>query len=281
MRVGLNIDPAQLPGTLTTFPGISSCRVFGPAGRGIPAWAGPTMAALISAGISPWVSFKDWPSNAQALAAVRAWMDMMPAAVSSAMLTYHHEPEGDILPADYRARWVQLAAAVRAHPNAAKIKLVPIHTLYPARHKIFDRYTNDWTKWLGVWQQWAPTDAAGRYLGDWMGWDCYQEIAATDYEDPAAFFRIPIGAAHQAGVPLAVPELGAIRTVTDPTGTGRAAWIAACLTMLHSSGTAAVNWWQSTGTNGLDYRLTDPAGASAWRAGINQYSPYAANRTGR
>jgi hypothetical protein len=268
MRVGLNIDPSRLTATLAAFPGIASCRVFGPAGKGIPTWTSPTVAALTAAGVTPWISFKDWAHDTTALAAVTTWLDTIPATLSTAILTYHHEPEGDMIPADYRARWVKLAGRVRAHPNASKIKLVPIHTLYPARHKVYDRFNPDWTTWTGVWQQWAPTDSTGRYVGDWMGWDCYQEITATGYEDPAAFLRIPIGAAYQSGVPLAVPELGAVKVPTDTTGTGRATWIAACLATLRASGTTAVNWWQSTGTNGLDYRLTDQPSAAAWRTGV-------------
>lgn len=270
LRVGLNIDPTQIPTTLPQYPGLYSCRVFGPGGRGIPGWSTPVLTALRVAKVVPWVSFKDWPGDAPAIAAVKVWCDTLPPDVSTAILTYHHEPEGDILPADYRARWVKVAATVRAHRNASKIKLVPIHTLYPSRHKLFDRYSPDWTKWTGVWQQWAPTDPAGRYVGDWMGWDCYQEITATAYEDPQTFFRVPAGAAYQLGVPLAIPELGAVPIAGDTNGTGRANWIASCLTQLRGMEAVAVNWWQSTGTNGLDYRLNDAASSSAWRTGISQ-----------
>jgi hypothetical protein len=101
-----------------------------------------------------------------------------------------------------------------------------------------------------------------------MGWDCYQPIGVTNYEAANKFLSIPIGAAIQAGVPLAVAELGAVRVPSDQTGNGRAQWITDCTTHLRETGCAAVNWWHATGTNGADYRLSDGPSAQAWRAAI-------------
>ncbi len=269
MRIGINATPAELAATLAAFPGVATCRVFGAVNKGIPAWSGSAMSTLIKAGVIPWPSFKDWPADGFAITAVKTWLTAMPPTVSEVWLTYHHEPEGDLQPREFRRRWAVLAKAVRAHPNANRVKLIPIHTLYPSRHKMWDRYTVDWTQWAGVWQQWAPTDSAGNYLGDAMGWDCYLETTATDYEDPARFFCHPIGAAHSVGVPLVVPELGAVRVPTDSTGTARAAWITECVDHLTSYGATAVNWWHATGTNGRDYRLDDEPSKAAWREAID------------
>src|ERR1043165_4211786 len=203
LRIGVNASPAELVATIAAFPGMAFCRVFGTSGAGIPNWTrNAAMLNLRMAGVTPWVSFKDWASDSTALAVITAWLNAIPVNVPEAWLTYHHEPEGDIASREYRRRWVLLAKTVRAHPNGFKIKLVPIHTLYPARHKIGDRYNPDWTQWVGVWQQWAPTDPTGRYVGDYMGWDCYLETSATSYESPESFFRIPVGAAYTMGVPL-------------------------------------------------------------------------------
>ncbi len=270
MRVGVNVSPAEVTPTVTTLlPGAATCRVFAPAGKGIPTWTSPTVTALRAAGVTPWVSFKDWTTDTTAKAAINTWLAGMPTT-GRALLTYHHEPEGDLSSKDYRRRWVTLARTVRAHPNAARVTLVPIHTLYPARHKSGDAYTTDWTQWVGVWQQWAPFD--GRtYCGDLMGWDCYQEIANTRYEDPDTFFRIPVSAAYHVGVPLAIPELGAVRVPGD-TGTGRAEWITACVDHLATAGAAHVNWWHSTGTNNADYRLSDTASQRAWLDAITVHN---------
>lgn len=267
MRIGLDASPAELALTLKKFPGMRFCRVFGPVGKGIPAWTAPTMTGLIKAGVTPWPSFKDAPATY-----LPAWLDAMPASVPEVWLTWYHEPETDMSGRVFRQGWQSVSNLVRKHRNGSRVKLVPIHTLYPARHKLWDRFSTDWTKWVGVWQQWAPMGSDGRYLGDYMGWDCYQEVTATAYEDPGVFFRAPIGAAHSVGVPLVIPELGAVRIPTDTTGEGRAAWITACLAHLDHYGTEAVAWWQSTGTNGRDYRLTDDPSEAAWRQAITRYS---------
>jgi hypothetical protein len=269
MRIGLTASPAELPATLTAYPNLATCRVFAPPGKGIPAWTSPTMTALIRAGAIPWPSFKDWNSDGQATTSTNVWLTAMPPDLPEVWLTYHHEPEADLNPRDYRRRWALLARTVRAHHNGDRVKLIPIHTLYPTRHKIWDRYSTDWTQWVGIWQQWAPTAIDGRYVGDYMGWDCYLETTAATYEDPRRFFATPIGAAHATGVPLVIPELGAIRTATDTTGAGRAAWITECLTHLRQHDTQAVCWWQSTGTNGKDYRLSDDPARRAWQDAIS------------
>lgn len=267
MRIGINASPDELTTTLNTFPGTATCRVFGGPGKGIPSWGGTAITQLAAHGVIPWVSFKDWTSDTAATAAVNGWLTKIPGDIGEVWLTYHHEPEGDLNPGEYRRRWATLARTVRAHKSSNRVKLVPIHTLYPSRHKIWDRYRTDWTQWTGIWQQWAPTTASGAYVGDYMGWDCYQEITAAGYEDPGVFFRHPIGAAHTVGVPLVIPELGAVRTADDPTGLGRAGWINDCLRHLAGYDVQAVNWWQSTGTNGRDYRLDD-AGTVAWSNAI-------------
>ncbi len=267
MRVGLNVEAKELPAALANFPAMATARVFGPPGSGIPTWTSPTVTALRKAGVVPWISFKDWTSDTAASAALRTWM-VIPDDVTLTYLTYHHEPQGDLNPNEYRRRWRIVADVVRAHRNAARVKLVPIDVLYPSRRKIWDRYRTDWTQWTGIWQQWAPTDRAGRYLGDYMGWDCYLEITATTYERPERFFATPIGAAHTLGVPLVIPELGAIRVPSDDSGMQRAAWINNCLLYLAAQDCRLVNWWHATGTNGKDYRLTDTPSADAWRNAI-------------
>ncbi len=271
LRVGVNATPSELAATLQTFPGMRFCRVFGAPGRGIPAWTAPAMTELRKAGALAWPSFKDWLGDEAAKTMIGTWLDSIPSSVNETWLTYHHEPEGDLNSYEYRRRWIQLGRWVRAHRNAAKVRLVPIHTLYPSRHKSDDTYSTDWTKWVGVWQQWMPLNRDGSYVGDYMGWDCYLESDAKPYEPPSLLFRAPLAAAKQAGTRLVIPELGALRINGDAgIGTGRAAWINACTEYLDVEGVHAVAWWHNTGTNGADYRLSDKPSAEAWRAAINR-----------
>lgn len=263
VRIGINAEPTALAATIAAFPGMASCRVFAPPGAGLPPWTNVAITTLTRHGITPWISVKDWVGDK----ALTAWLTAMPANISDIWLTYHHEPEGDLPASDYRRNWIAFARTVRSHRNASRIKLIPIHSLYPARHKATDTYTSDDTQWVGVFQRWSPVDKR-RYVGDYMGWDCYLEANSTGYESPATLFRIPIAAAAYYGVPLVIPELGALRVETDKTGTGRAAWITGCLNHLAANNTVAVNWWHATGTNGANYRLTDKPSAHAWQAGI-------------
>jgi hypothetical protein len=271
MRVGLSSSPTEFTATYARFPQLGCCRVFGPAGAGIPGWGQPLMRALRNVRVLAWPSFKDWSGDQTAATALTRWCDSLPDDVAEVWLTYHHEPEGDLPPDVYRARWAVTAKTVRGHRNAARVRLVPIHSLWPAVHKVGDRYNKDWTKWVGVWQQWAPTGPDGAYLGDLMGWDCYVDTAAVRYPDPGRFFAVPVGAAGQAGVPLVVPELGTPLLPGDPGGVGRGLWIRDCLTYLREVGVLAVNWWQSTGTSGTDYRLRDAPSVEAWATGISMW----------
>lgn len=265
MRLGVNATPTELATTLATFPGIASCRVFAPVGAGIPSWTrNAAMRLLRERRITAWPSFKDWTTDDEATAMITAWLDSMPTDVPEVWLTYHHEPENNFAYSrEYRRRWILLARIVRAHRNGGRVKLVPIHTHYPSRHKIGDKYSEDWTKWAGVWQQWTPLNPDGSYVGDFMGWDCYLESTAKQYEDPQTFFRIPLSAAYSTGVPLVLPEWGALRIPTDTTGTGRADWMEAGANHLRVNGVELVNWWHATGTGGHDYRLDD-AGIRLW-----------------
>ena len=228
---------------------------------------------LRKAHITAWVSFKDWTTDAVASAAVNTWLEAIAPDVPEVWLTYHHEPEGDLASREYRRRWILLAKIVRGHRSGNRVKLVPIHTLYPARHKASDRFNPDWTQWAGIWQQWAPIDTTGRYVGDYMGWDCYLETTAKSYEPPESFFRIPIGAAYTLGVPLVIPELGALRLPTDPSGVGREIWMAACLAHLRAHHVGAVCWWHATGSAGQDYRLSDSASRLAWSEAVAWGAP--------
>ena len=264
LRIGVTANNKELPAALAAFPGSASCRVFGGPGKGIPSWTSAPMSTLRKAGVLAWPSFKDWATDPETVTKINTWLDTLPDDVPETWLTYHHEPEGDFASKEYRRRWVILAKTVRAHRNASRVKLVPIHLWWPSRYKMWDRYHTDWTQWIGIWQQWAPTRSDGSYLGDYMGWDCYLPVNSTVYEPPEVFFRTPIGAAHTMGVPLVIPELGAINGPGDAAGTRRAQWIADCIAYLRQQNVLAVNWWQATGTAGHDYRL-DPAGSRVWK----------------
>jgi hypothetical protein len=248
MRVGVDLVPADMPTRFGRYPGCTLARVFGPPGAGIPAWGGARLAAAPT-GITPHVSFKDWPDDDTASAAVVSHLNKLPEGRTE-WLTYNHEPEGDLDPAEYRRRWGVLAGVVHAHPARPRVTLVPIQTL---------QWTDNPSKGAGDWSIWW----AG--VGDAVGWDCYADSWRDAYPAVGQFLATPLLAAAAIGLPLVVPELGAIRMPSDKTGDGRANWIRTVASALKVHGAAAVSWWDATGTGGRDFRLDDSPSYNAWR----------------
>jgi hypothetical protein len=253
MLVGVNLPPANLATRLPRYPGAAVCRVFGAAGQGIPAWTDRRIHTLLAAGVIPHVSFKDWADDTHARAAVWAWLDGLPVPTvhgrDVAWLTYHHEPEGDLAAQEYRRRWFVLAEVLYAHPHGDAVRLVPIQTL-----------------------QWTTNPAKGNgdptifYAGVGMpGMDCYADSWRATYPDPVRFVAPALRLAAASGGSLVVPELGAMRLVTDATGNGRADWIRAVCGLLIRGGCVAVSWWDTTDRKGKSFLLDDEPSYQAWR----------------
>jgi hypothetical protein len=251
-RMLVGVDTPGTAAALTShkslFPGLTGpTRLFSKEGAGLPPWTG--VLASVPATWIPHPSFKDMPTKTAFL----AWLSAAPSTWRQIWVTYHHEPEGDLDAATYRANWQLLWQWAAGHPRRSLFKLVPIHTLYWSRHK-------------GDWHQWWPG------VGDYMGWDCYDEQAR--YEDPASFFALPFSAAAEAGVPLIVSELGAILPLkADGTrdtsrSPARAAWITACVAYLRRNGCRSVAWWCAPGTSAtLYYPLEEfPPETAAYKA---------------
>jgi hypothetical protein len=246
MLVGATVDPTDY-GRLNRLPGAGLCRVFGKPTAGIPSWKVDPRFRALPKTVTPAVSFKDWPSDVQAQAAINSHLDALPADRHE-WLIFDHEPEPGAKadPLVYRHRWQIAAATVRAHPASSRVTLVPTTTLqWTVAHGGGDPFT--W--WAG--------------MGDFAGMDCYADSWRDVYPDPAIFLAPALRLADGVGRPLAVPELGAIRMPSDPTGAKRADWIRAVVTLLRREGCAAVAWWdKAEGTH--DFRLDDAASRAAW-----------------
>jgi hypothetical protein len=265
LRVGLTVDAASLPATLSSFPAMHLSRIAGGSGKGIPGWKNPQVDLLTRAGKIPWISFRDWPSDTAALAMINTWLDQVPEDVPEVWLTYHPEPSPETIDSrTFRLRWVRLATAVRAHRNRAAVRLIPVLSLNPVRHKLGDRFNADWTTWEGIWQPWAPTDSRGEFIGDAIGWSCFTDPAATRYEEPEPLLRTPIGAAMQLDRPLVIADLATQRIDGDELGTGRARWITDVVTYLRRYEATAVLWPHAV-IDDRDFRLTDTNSTLVWR----------------
>jgi hypothetical protein len=230
MRVGANFDANVLAiqQGLADLPKTYMSRVFGAPGAGIPSWTSPLVGALVKGGVKVHKSFKDWDEQA-----ILADMDWIPTAASSAVYTYHHEPQDDYAnAAEYVQRCQRLYQLAKAHPDRARIRVVPILNWWPSAMG-----GKDWHAW------WGPD------MGDAMSWDVYSNTL-SNYVRASTALELPIVAAAEVGLPLWVSELGSIRTTKDTTGAGCAAWMTDMLTGLAEAKCERVLWWSAKG--GMD-----------------------------
>lgn len=232
MLVGSNRKPLDL----TRYPKLAYMRLFGAVGKGIPSVVG------LPAGVTPHVSFKDQPT----VALVDPWLAALDRDV---YLTWHHEPEGDLTPDAYHAGWAALSALVDGAPGSSpRVTLVEVFTLYAQTHGK--------TPWTDLWSGKA----------DMIAFDSYNTVVAkTDYPAPTDFFRLPCTAAHNAGVPLLIPELGTRLALDDTAGYGAAAWYRDCADYLRGQGCRAVAAWDQMGANAVDWTLVGKP-LAAWQA---------------
>ena len=233
MKVGSDAKPVDL----VKYPRLAYTRVFAALGKGIPSIADVPLQVL------PHVSFKDPPTAT----VVNAWLATISRPV---YLTYHHEPEGDLSPTDYRAGWATLAKLVQAHHNGHFVTLVEIFTRYAQVH--------------GKQTPWGPATWQNLWSGhaSMMGWDCYLESTAKSFLPPATFFAGLLDAAKLCAVPYIVPELGSLPMSFDPDGSKEAAWLTACATYLKANGCRIVSAWDNPA--GGNYVLTGKP-LAAWQ----------------
>lgn len=231
-------------------PGATYVRVYDQPGRQFTQapWGTGALAAMPT-GATPHISTKDTPdpgaTNVELAAATKPWF-----------WTIHHEPEGDLPVAQFKADQAAADALIAAHPNGHLCTRAEVYTGYEQIHNNKPGYS-----------------VAAMYSGaKILGFDMYRDPSVngtTSYPDPAAFFAPLVNAAKTLvamdGKPprIMVPEFGGTLIAGD-TGAKRAAWILACFAYLRSIGCVAVGWWF---TGGEDL-TNDPAGLAALQKAI-------------
>jgi len=229
---------------LSTFKTNGCARVYSPGS--LPQWTDKVAAALHAAGATLFFSAK----TADLASYVSNW-DNIPADVDEAFYIFQHEcnkPAAKTPPAlaYVRAFYVQLLAARKAHKNAAKIKIGPCFSWYPAA------VTND----EGTpWRQWIVDGI------DFIGWDAYN-VSGTKLEDPTAFASLPIASGKEFGKPVIIGEFGVHVTSPD---TNAAAWLPKVVAAYEVGGVTHLMYWNS-GSYKLNAR---PAPLKAWQAACN------------
>lgn len=249
MQVGVDVNPAEYQTWWPQFPAATYTRVFIPPGGGSPTWNRPAITKLPAQVTRVGVSWKD----AVPVKDVVAFCDHIPAGLS-VDLTWRHEPEPDWPLDQFRTGWRQIAGALDGHPNADRIRLVNIHTLWASRHKP----SVDWRAWMlpGL-----PVDVV-------EAWDCYRDMKYDAYEPPESLLGLPYLAAAEFGARWAIPELGGSRCTWDTSGVSRAAWYLDCADFAAGHDCETLGLWCSGAQteSSLDYRPRDKPTLAAWQA---------------
>ena len=286
MVIGLTAQLEEYGQHAQTFPDARFARIFSKPGAGILPFTSPAYAKLPTRTLAsppawaPHGSFKDWPGDAAAARMVAAHLDGMPPHLRpdappllpelgdvSYLLTYQHEPEGNLepdgaalRPGDYRRRYGVLYDVVRSHKFGSRVAVCPIQTYQWTVAKSNEakgviKGDGDPLPW------WAG-------VGDFVGVDAYSGAWLKSHVDPATLANTLARFSTVAGRRLIVPELG---SAVVP---GRAAWITAVMAELRRVGCAAVAWWCATTAGGggeiRDFHLSDEASAQAWQAEIDR-----------
>lgn len=166
--------------------------------------------------------------------------------------SYWHEPEVEVqrgvftAPA-YRQAFTRIAglAAEAANPMLRATLVLQCFTVNPTSGRNWQNYY-----------------AAGSVQV--IGWDCYNhKWRSGGYGTPENLMDRAVATSKSTGLEWGIAELGSLVGSSDPTGTGRAAWLRACSSYLIDEGASFVSYFDTNG-RGTDYRLLDEPSRAAW-----------------
>jgi hypothetical protein len=153
-------------------------------------------------------------------------------------IVHHHEPEADMPAERYVAEVNAYADAIEAWPHVG------------LGGKLLGYSQNqsgaDYRRWITKREK-------------WVGLDNYSQDL-TAYPDPGKFIALLRQMSDYAGVPGALTEFMALRIKSDPTGAGRAAWIAEVIAECRAAGLVFALPWDGVGTRSKTYPNGIPFG---------------------
>lgn len=167
---------------------------------------------------------------------------------------YWHEPEDEIRAGQFTAKQY-----VRAFRHVARIAgSLCRSNLYPTLVLM------GWTANSHAFPNWSDVDPGRRFVSVYA-WDPYNGALgdATHYIRPARLFRPVVRATRRAHRPYGIAETGSVRVPSDPSGSGRAAWLHKVAKYSRRHHAVFVTYYQST-RNG-DFELRTRPEIPIWR----------------
>jgi hypothetical protein len=232
---------AQLGPMLAKFPGTKLVRLYSK--TTLPSWTSGILP-MVGADVTLHVSFKTWPVN------VAGWLTSRPTNRRTPFyLTLDHEPEqqdsGDPAPAEYRAEWRELTAALAGHPRRGEVMLTPVYTEYAATRG------SRAASWYGDFGVVSGFDGV-----DTVGFDIYNNSTQA-YRTASNMFGFALAHARQHGKPLVVAEWGIERIASDDTGSLCAQRMREHATYFAAQPEARALAWFYRGGDNLDTRAPE------------------------
>ncbi len=241
----------------TEFGGMPVARVFD-SGMVPARWSDDATLKALGTGSAVVYSFK---GNMTALAAgkhddqIRAFLASRPAGMK-VWVALHHEPEDDVergsfTTAQFRAATAHVAPVIKAAGG--------IPTTILMQYTLSEGSGRDWHDYY------SPAV-------DVLAWDGYNtgiKAQVQTYKTPDAFVAPVLAVAKETGKGFGWAELGSPCITTDPTCTGRGAWLAGLSAAMRTSGAQFAAYWNRPALTGTaDYSLSDAASVKAWRTAM-------------
>ncbi|MGI8628130.1 MAG: hypothetical protein ACR2J5_16415 [Geodermatophilaceae bacterium] len=185
----------------------------------------------------PWVSIKEPGSWARlASGADDDWLHSIDKALAAVpgpvWFTFHHEPNDDGSPADFRAAYARLLSIVTA-PNVANVPII-----FAPNPLTGENY--DWADWFG---------APGELAFDFLGYDAYPGRSKTVQPEWSLWVPQLVTISETYGVAFGICETGAKQTTYD--APGGAGWLTRAYDALIGSGQCVAVAYFDTDVNSV------------------------------
>jgi hypothetical protein len=227
LLLGATAPPAETAASLAAFPAIRYMRDFGDDGPDADALpelpAHNSLKMTVPSTVTVHVGWKDDVEE------LSTWMNGLTRPI---LLTWYHEPMGNISPTAYKATATRMVQIISGHPK---------RSLILGNGPVATRYWLD--EGAGNPDDWA-------YPGmSFYGVDCYNGWNDR-YRTAAQMFGVVFGKlrAKYPGIKLVIPEYAAERATTDPSGQGRAQMMRDHVAYLRAQpDVLACAWWNKGG----------------------------------